>query len=338
LHPQWDSYALAWCLKMPTRSGCEFAPSQHTRLSSIEDPTWTEDALSMPFDLFHRGGIFGSFSAHLLDALVAATGFDRNRLGLIYLITEAVALKEREAANTSSGTPVQTEEHVLLQDGSFGITMHITMLEGYNSTPRDDANARRSVEWANGWIERTLQIMADHVDWEKMSRDVMIDAAELRKSRLNLWRSIARAVMGMSLNGQISRLEETENIEDPIAAALGTAYCEQEVQSTPHPDAFEVVRRGMLALDTPVCPEPCAICLQGLSAPGMECPSAEPGWAERVSQLTCGHQFHSTCILSQLHTSRNCPICRAHAEVPAHPLRAQECLENPFRIKRRRVE
>lgn len=300
------------------------------------DPTWAEGALSMPFDLLHRGGLFGCFSERLLNALVVATGFDRQRLGVIYLITEAVALRERETANTSVGTAVRTEERVLLRDDcAVGITMQVTTIEGYDPTPRDDEQARRSVRWANGWVERTLQAMADHVDWEEMSRsndnDIRIDAAELRASRVSSWRSIARAVMAMAFSG------EGGMVEDPTSAALGTAYCEQEVVDVPHPEAREVVRRGMIHPNssTELSPDPCAICVEVLSSPGMES-SHVSGWGGKVSQLTCGHQFHSTCIMNHLLTSPTCPICRVRAGMPVDPISSSE--ENPFRIKRRRVD
>jgi len=49
------------------------------------------------------------------------------------------------------------------------------------------------------------------------------------------------------------------------------------------------------------CPEhspPCPICLVGV------------GVGDDVSQMRCGHTFHSCCIYGWLDIKRNCPMCR----------------------------
>lgn len=47
----------------------------------------------------------------------------------------------------------------------------------------------------------------------------------------------------------------------------------------------------------------CSICFE-------ECSCQETGFAESTFTLTCGHNFHHSCVLPWLHSNNTCPMCR----------------------------
>ena len=47
----------------------------------------------------------------------------------------------------------------------------------------------------------------------------------------------------------------------------------------------------------------CSICFE-------ECTCQETGFGESTLTLTCGHNFHHSCIVPWLHSNNTCPMCR----------------------------
>ena len=47
----------------------------------------------------------------------------------------------------------------------------------------------------------------------------------------------------------------------------------------------------------------CSICFE-------ECTCQETGFGESTLTLTCGHNFHHSCVVPWLHSNNTCPTCR----------------------------
>lgn len=62
-----------------------------------------------------------------------------------------------------------------------------------------------------------------------------------------------------------------------------------------------VSRLGQIAAHERV-QEACVVCLQDFE------------WAEKISRLPCGHEFHSACILRWLDQRNACPQCNQRVE------------------------
>ena len=47
----------------------------------------------------------------------------------------------------------------------------------------------------------------------------------------------------------------------------------------------------------------CSICFE-------DCTCQETGFGESTLTLTCGHNFHHSCVVPWLHSNNTCPMCR----------------------------
>lgn len=54
----------------------------------------------------------------------------------------------------------------------------------------------------------------------------------------------------------------------------------------------------------------CTICFENISVPVFRDGRTEISVENDCSRLTCGHAFHTKCLIQSLHLTRGCPLCR----------------------------